>query len=209
MMVAVFGTVIAAYLIGSINFAVIFSKKFMKKDIRELGSGNAGSTNMLRSVGVVPGLLTFICDALKGAVACGLGKAVFSYYAQTADSVWILPLTGAYLCGIACMVGHVYPAFFGFKGGKGVATSVGIYAICCPPAIVIGLLFFTVVVFLTRYVSLGSILAAVLVVSLSLFLYRGEGFFPLCAACSLAMGLLIIVKHRGNMVRLFNHTESK
>ena len=107
-------TVIAAYLISSINFAVIFAKAFVKKDVREMGSGNAGATNVLRSAGVVPGILTFVCDALKGAVACLMGKLIFEYMYNINPSDWSAPIIGAYMCGLACMLGHVFPIFFGF-----------------------------------------------------------------------------------------------
>ncbi len=123
MIFALIAVVAVAYLIGSINFAIIFSSLLMKKDIRELGSGNPGTTNMLRTGGFVPGILTFVGDALKGAVACGLGKAVFAHFSGTVHPAWVAPLVGAYLCGVACMLGHMYPVFFRFKGGKGVAAN--------------------------------------------------------------------------------------
>ncbi len=201
--------VFAAYLIGSLNFAVIFSKAFLKQDIRELGSGNAGSTNMLRSAGLLPGLLTFVCDALKGAIACFMGQMIFEWLAVKTGAAWAAPLAGAYVCGLACMTGHIFPIFFRFKGGKGVAVSVGIYALCCAPAIAIGLAAFVLTVLITRYVSLGSIIAAVIVVSLSLVFYHAQGNFAFCAICSVTMGLMVLLKHRTNMVRLLKHQESK
>ena len=140
MIYAIF-TVILAYLLGSISFAIVFSKAFMKKDVRELGSGNAGTTNIMRTGGVKLGALTFLCDVLKGFITCFVGKLVFKFAFQNGDE-WAV--YGAFLCGLACMLGHVFPIFFQFKGGKGIATSVGIFAVCCWPAILIGLSVFAV-----------------------------------------------------------------
>ena len=135
MYLAAAAAVVIAYFFGSINFAVIFANAFLKKDVRELGSGNAGTTNVMRTAGFLPGALTFVCDALKGFAACFTGKMLFIHaYPDTIPWIYV-----AYMCGVACMLGHIFPIFFGFKGGKGVATSVGIFAVCCPIAIVIGL----------------------------------------------------------------------
>lgn len=202
-------TVIAAYLIGSISFAVIFSALFIKKDVRELGSGNAGTTNMMRVAGFLPGALTFICDALKGFAACYIGKLIFEYaYSQT-GSLWLHSSVGVYLCGLACMLGHMYPIFFGFKGGKGVATSVGIFTVCCPIAIISGLAVFAVSTIISKIVSLSSLLATVTVVVLSLIFYDKGGVFELQAVLSITMGALVFFKHRANIVRLINGNENK
>lgn len=138
MVFAAIAVVIAAYFIGSVNFAVIFAKAFLKKDVRNLGSGNAGATNVMRTAGFLPGILTFVCDALKGFLASYLGRLVFGLVISSGID-WLDPIYGAYLCGVACMLGHVFPIFFQFKGGKGAAISVGIYAVCCPLAIILGL----------------------------------------------------------------------
>ena len=200
--------VIAAYLIGSINFAVIFANAFLKKDVRKLGSGNAGTTNVMRTAGFLPGALTFVCDALKGFAASFGGKLVFELIEKNASAEWAVPIYGAYLCGLACMLGHVFPVFFQFKGGKGVATSVGVYAVCSPIAIVIGLCVFAAVVLLSKTVSLGSVLAALTVVILSIVLHGG-GPELITALLSIAMGLLVIIKHKDNIKRLISGTESK
>ncbi len=202
-------TVIAAYLIGSVSFAVIFSAVFIKKDVRELGSGNAGTTNMMRVAGFLPGALTFICDALKGFAACYIGKLIFEYaYSQT-ESMWLHSSFGVYLCGLACMLGHMYPIFFQFKGGKGVATSVGIYAVCCPIAIISGLGVFALSTIISKIVSLSSLLATVTVIVLSLIFHDDGGTFVLQALPSIAMGALVFFKHRENIVRLANGNENK
>ena len=213
--------VIAAYLIGSINFAVIFTKHFTKNDIRDFGSGNAGTTNVMRVGGLKPGILTFVCDALKGFAASLLGKYLFSIIISSNPSLsWAYPVYGAYLCGLVCMLGHVFPIFYQFRGGKGVAVSVGIYAVCCPKAIVLGLVVFALVTLLTKTVSIGSLIATVTVISLSVVFSNSPiGIFKteLDSAASLlwqsvlsiGMGVTIILKHIPNIKRLFSGEEKK
>ena len=198
-------SVIAAYLLGSLSFAVIFSDHFLKRDIRTLGSGNAGATNMMRNGGVRAGLLTFLCDALKGFAACLIGYYAFRYLA--ADNAWLSPIVGAYLCGVVCIIGHLFPIFFGFKGGKGVATCVGIYAVCCPIALACALTVFILLAFTTRYVSLGSVCGAATVVVFSILL--GLHNPPICWLFTLLIGGAVIVMHHRNIRNLLNHTEMK
>lgn len=202
-------TVIAAYLIGSINFAVIFTKIFTHRDVRDFGSGNAGTTNVMRVGGFWPGALTFLCDALKGFAACTLGRVMFDYIANNAQSEWALPIYGAYICGVACMLGHVFPIFFGFKGGKGVATSVGIFAVCCPVAIISGLACFAIVLLISKMVSLSSLAATVVVVVLSVIFANDGGAVLPQALMSIVMGIIVYVKHIGNIKRLIAGTEKK
>lgn len=209
MVITALVTVIAAYLIGSISFAVIFAKSFLKKDVRELGSGNAGTTNVMRNAGFLPGALTFIFDALKGFAAAFMGKAIFEYIHTQTGSEWSFWIYGAYLCGAACMLGHILPLFFGFKGGKGVATSVGIYAVCCPIAIIIGLAVFAVSTLVTRYVSLSSVLAATVVVVLSIVFHNDTAGILPQIILSISMGAMVIIKHKDNIKRLINGTERK
>jgi len=203
-------TVLAAYLIGSINFAVIFAKAFLKKDVRELGSGNAGTTNVMRNAGFLPGALTFLCDALKGFAASFLGLKMFEYISHFESGSWARGIYGALICGFVCMIGHVFPIFFGFKGGKGVATSVGIFAVCSPLAITLGLVVFAIVLITTKYVSLSSLIATVVVVVLSItfsdFVYAD--LLPQ-AILIIAMGAIVFLKHKSNIKRLLSGTESK
>lgn len=208
MLITAIVTVVAAYLIGSINFAVIFSKAFTKNDVRNIGSGNAGTTNVMRTAGFLPGALTFICDALKGFVAVFIGKLVFQYMFQNGIE-WAAPIYGAYICGLACMLGHVFPIFFQFKGGKGVATSVGIYSICCPIAIISGLVVFAVSTIVSKIVSLSSLLATVVVVVLSVIFYDSSAWIVPQVVLSLCMGLIVVLKHTGNIKRLLSGTENK
>lgn len=201
----VIAAVIIAYLLGSINFAVIFANIFLKKDVRELGSGNAGTTNVMRTAGFLPGALTFICDVLKGFAACFIGKMLFIHaFPDTIPWIYV-----AYMCGVACMLGHVFPIFFRFKGGKGVATSVGIFAVCCPIAIIIGLTVFAVMTLITRVVSLSSLVATVTVISLSLVFYNSEANIALPAVLSISMGVTVFLKHKDNIKRLVKGEEKK
>ncbi len=209
MVITAFVTVAAAYLIGSISFAVIFAKSFLKKDVRELGSGNAGATNVMRNAGFLPGALTFLFDALKGFAAAYMGKAIFQYIHTQIGGEWSYGIYGAFLCGAACMLGHIFPFFFGFKGGKGVATSVGIYAVCCPIAIIIGLAVFAITVLISRYVSLASVLAATVVVVLSIIFHNDTAGILPQIILTLLMGAMVIGKHKDNIKRLINGTENK
>ena len=205
MYLAAAAAVVIAYFLGSINFAVIFANAFLKKDVRELGSGNAGTTNVMRTAGFLPGALTFVCDALKGFAACFIGKMLFIHaYPDTIPWIYV-----AYMCGVACMLGHVFPIFFGFKGGKGVATSVGIFAVCCPIAIIIGLTVFALMTLITKIVSLSSLVATVTVISLSIVFYNSDANIALPAVLSISMGAIVFLKHKDNIKRLIKGEEKK
>lgn len=209
MTISIIVTVIAAYLIGSVNFAVIFVRAFIKRDVRELGSGNAGATNVLRNAGLLPGILTFVLDALKGFVAAYIGKVVFDYVYGITGNELTNGIIGAYACGLFCMLGHVFPFFFDFKGGKGVAICVGIFAVCSPIAIICGLAVFTGVTLISKYVSLGSVSATVTVVLLASILADKNVLLLPQIILALLMGVIIIVKHMDNIKRLLSGTESK
>ncbi len=207
--------IVAAYLIGSINFAVIFTKAFNHADVRDFGSGNAGTTNVLRVSGTKAGLLTFICDALKGAVACIVGVLVFNYALSSADVSGIYnPVYVRFLCGIACMIGHCWPIFFGFRGGKAAATSIGIFAVCCPIGIALGLIGFAVTLIISRFVSLGSLVATLIVVA-SIIVSAFTGYYGADAnpfvLTVLAMlgGFIVFYRHKENITRLIKGTENK
>ena len=196
---------IIAYLIGSINFSVIFSKKFAGFDVREKGSGNAGSTNMLRSVGKGAAALTLLCDVLKGVVAIliaiGIGNLV-----QSADKGLLVQIAG-----ITVVIGHTFPIFFGFKGGKGVATSLGILLMTNWQIGLICLVFALVLMALTQMVSLGSCAAAVLFPVLTLFIkdhyiVAEEGSYFIY---SVILAVIVLYNHRSNIKRMLNGTENK
>ncbi len=200
---------IIAYLIGSVNFSVIFSKKFAGFDVREKGSGNAGSTNMLRSVGKKAAALTLICDVLKGVVAIVIAIIVGNII-QDSNKELLLQIAG-----IAVVLGHTFPIFFQFKGGKGVATSLGILLMSNWQIGLICLVFALVLMALTRMVSLGSCAAAVLFPVLTLFINdhytvltegkQGSTYL----VYSIIMAVIVLFNHRSNIKRILNGTENK
>ena len=198
---------IFAYLLGSLNFAVIFTKLFIKKDVREFGSGNAGTTNVMRVGGFLPGALTFLFDGLKGFAASYSGKLVFDYIANNSDFEWANAVYGAFICGLACMLGHVYPIFFQFKGGKGVATSVGIFAVCCPIAIILGLTTFALLTLITRIVSVSSLTATIVVVVCTMIFHNDSALLWPQALLAIIMGIIVFLKHSENIRRLVSGEE--
>ena len=201
---------IFAYAIGSINFSVILSKKMAGFDVREKGSGNAGSTNMLRSVGKKAAAITLICDILKGVVAI-LIAVVLGWIFKDSDKSLLVQIAG-----ILVIVGHTYPIFFEFKGGKGVATSLGVLLISNWQLGLICLVFALVLMALTRMVSVGSIAAAILFPVLTLFVNmhmlqsnyivtQGSGYL----IYSILLAALVIFNHRTNIQRILNGKENK
>jgi len=201
--------VIGAYLLGSVNFAVIFTKYFTKKDVRDFGSGNAGSTNALRVGGKKIGILTFVCDFFKGSIATYLGKVIFEYIAKNSESPLANPVYGMYFCALACLIGHIFPLFFGFRGGKGVATGVGIYLVICPISALVGLSAFLIVVLISRMVSLSSIIGDISVIITALILrYESASFWFQLLFC-IILGGIVVFKHKENIIRIINKTENK
>ena len=200
---------IISYLIVSINFSVIFSKKMAGFDVREKGSGNAGSTNMLRSVGKKAALITLICDILKGVVSIGIAILLGNVIANMNRELLLQ------IVGIAVVIGHTFPIFFGFKGGKGVATSLGVLLMSNWQIGLICLVFALVLMLLTRMVSLGSCAAAVLFPVLTLFINdnytvltegkNGNVYF----IYSLLLAVIVLFNHRSNIKRILNGTENK
>ncbi len=201
------GAILAAYLIGSINFAVIFSNIFTGRDVRKSGSGNAGATNVMRTAGILPGILTFVFDAAKGFAGAFLGLQVFDKFLP--DLLIFTPIYGAYICYIFVMIGHIFPVFFGFRGGKGIATSVGGFAVCCWPAIVIGLSAFAVSTLISKIVSLSSLIATVFVVTFAIvFVDTSVAILPQIIMAVVA-GAIVFYTHRANIVRLARGEEKK
>ena len=201
---------IIAYLIGSINFSVILSKKIAGFDVREKGSGNAGSTNMLRSVGKKAAVITLVCDILKGVVAILIAVLLGAIFKNCDKSLLVQ------IAGILVIVGHTFPIFFEFKGGKGVATSLGVLLISNWKLGLICLVFALVLMALTRTVSIGSIAAAVLFPVLTLFVNmhilqsnflvtEGSGYF----IYSIIIAGIVIFNHRANIQRILSGKENK
>ena len=200
---------LVAYLLGSINFSVLISKKMAGFDVREKGSGNAGATNMLRSVGKKGAIFTLIGDCLKGVVAI-LFAIIVGKIAKNTDKALLVQLAG-----IAVVLGHTFPIFFGFKGGKGVATSLGVLLMSNWQIGLICLVFAIVLMALTRMVSLGSCAAAVLFPVLTLFINQhytvltdgknGRVYF----VYSVILAIIVLYNHRSNIKRILNGTENK
>lgn len=188
-----------AYLLGSINFAIIFSKKFAGFDVREKGSKNAGTTNVLRTVGKKAAVLTLLCDILKGVAAV--------IVAMLAANIWdeVDVDTLKYLAGFFAIVGHTFPVYYGFKGGKGVATALGVLLVVNPQIGLSCLVFALVIMIATRWVSLGSIMAALLFPILTVIMTDNFG----AKLISILIGLLVIFNHRTNIKRLKQGTENK
>lgn len=192
---------VVAYLIGSINSSILISKAVMGKDIRESGSGNAGATNMLRTMGKKYAIITLVIDILKGVVALLLAKLAMSFGAYDVSM---------YIAGVAVVVGHNFPVFFGFKGGKGVATSLGVILLLDWKIGLITLAIAIVIMAISKYVSLGSIMAAVVFMILQIaVMIINDSFDVTRLVCVLILGGLLIIRHRANIVRLLNGTENK
>lgn len=200
---------IIAYLIGSINFSILISKKKAGYDIRQKGSGNAGTTNMLRNLGKKYAAITLICDVLKGVVAIVIAIIVGNILGDTNKALLVQ------IAGVAVVIGHTFPMFFGFKGGKGVATSLGILLMTNWQLGLICLVFALVLMALTRVVSMGSIAAAILYPILTLFVGGGHyivessglgnGYF----IYSVILAVIVIFNHRENIKRILSGTENK
>ncbi len=200
---------LAAYLVGSIPFGYLAGKLFHRKDIRAGGSGNIGATNALRQYGAKTGVAVLILDLLKGlAVALLLTKVAPSLalkYTQGAPQERFF----FQLPALMVILGHMYPVFLGFKGGKGVATAAGVFIILAPVPLIVAMLIFLAVTALSRYVSLGSIIAAAMLFVSELvwnvFILR-EPEFPWL---TLIVVLLVILKHDQNILRLLERRENR
>ncbi len=196
---------VIAYLLGSISFSVIISKKMAGFDVREKGSGNAGTTNVLRSVGKKAAILTLICDVLKGVLAVLVAYIAGNIVKEGVDRALLIQIAG-----LLVVVGHTFPIFFGFKGGKGIATALGVLLITNWNIGLICLVFALVLMALTKMVSLGSISAAILFPVLILLMphtaYLVDGNYIIY---SILMAVLVVFNHRANVKRLLNGTENK
>lgn len=190
-----------AYLIGSIPFGYLIVKLMRGADVRQTGSGGTGATNVSRRAGKVAGVVTLLLDALKGAVAVFVAaKWCDQFRLEWTAADWIV--LGA---AVAAIVGHIFPIWLGFRGGKGVATGAGVFLMIAPLALLAAGVVFLVVVLLTRYVSLGSIVGAA---TIPLFVWLGGLRAPELTGAVVG-ALLIIFAHRANIARLIAGTESK
>ncbi len=187
--------IIVAYLIGSINLSIILSKKMTGTDIRTQGSGNAGATNTLRTMGKKAAVIVLLFDILKGVAVVLMARLM--------SGLSLDPVLFVQLAAIAVILGHNFPIYYGFKGGKGVATSLGVITVLNPMIGVICLVFAVVIMVITKMVSLGCILAAVLYPILILFLDHQYFIFALIIA------VLLIFRHRSNIKRILSGDENK
>jgi len=193
--------VIIAYLLGSIPFGYLIVRRKLGDDIRQTGSGGTGATNVSRRAGKTAGIITLVLDALKGSLAVLLAMGL------SPDVHWIIAAAA-----IAAIIGHMFPVWLGFRGGKGVATGVGVFLILAPIALLCAGIVFLGVVLLTRYVSLGSITAAV---TIPFFVWLQSVFVAPAAElkwlliAAILGALLIVFAHRGNIGRLARGTESR
>ena len=189
--------ILCAYLLGSINFAIIISKAKYKEDIRTFGSKNAGMTNMMRTYGKSAAALTITGDIVKAIVACIIGYLVMGQL-------------GAFAAGLFCMVGHVFPLYYGFKGGKGVVTAFTTACMTDPLAFLIIFALFIVMVLIWRYISLGSITCFALYPLVLAFTTKVfGGMISPFIIFAVLMSVLVVAKHWTNIQRLRNGTESK
>lgn len=194
--------VLAAYLLGSIPSSVWIGKIFYGIDVREHGSGNAGTTNTIRILGYKAGIPVFIIDALKGWFAVFLTKIVFGYFPSIE-----MPEYMSFVAAAAVVLGHIFPVFAGFRGGKGVATLLGVgFGLMTIPAL-IALGIFMIVLFSFGYVSLASITAAVTFPFVAYFFVMPDHILLLLLA--IAVAIFVPITHRQNIKRLLNGTENK
>ena len=188
-----------AYLLGSIPFGLLVTRVFGRGDVRKEGSGNIGATNVSRVAGPLAGILTLLLDGAKGTAAV----LIAGRYSND-SAMWMV------IAGLAVLVGHCFPVWLRFKGGKGVATAAGVYLAMSPPAFLGGLILFSLIAGYSRYVSLGSVAAAVAMPLLTYFLWAPHHAPPLVVTIgSLAIAILIVYKHDANLRRLAEGTEPK
>lgn len=209
---AVIGTgLIISYLLGSINFAIIITKLFKKGDIRDYGSGNAGMTNVLRSVGKGAAAITLVGDFSKGIISVIIMRLLVNALVVSTSGLLDQNLLVAdYIAVYGALLGHVFPIFYRFKGGKGILVSFGAIMMLSPLAGLVCLLAFIISVICTKYVSFGSIVAAVVFpLSIAAFNLIYLQMITYEVLLTLPISAMIVFMHRTNIKRLLSHTESK
>ncbi len=185
---------VVSYLLGSLNFAVIISRLFFHDDVRKYGSGNAGATNMVRTYGRAWGIVTFVCDGLKAVVAVFL-------------SMLLMGEGGAYIAALFAILGHVFPVYYKFRGGKGVAVAAISILSLNPLVFLILVALFVTIVAVSKYISLGSIICAFFYPMLLNAFNTDKGFIATTASVLLAV--IVIATHKDNIKRLMSRTENK
>jgi acyl phosphate:glycerol-3-phosphate acyltransferase len=185
--------ILAGYLLGSIPFALLLTRRWSTADLRHVGSGNLGAANVMRTAGVRAGVLVALLDMLKGAASVVLAERL------TGNAV------APAIAGFAAIVGHIYPVWLRFRGGKGVATACGVFSVLAPLAVLPALAVFVAAVWITKYISLGSVLASAALPPLT---YAAGGPPPAVAAAA-AAAAIIVFRHRSNVARLRAGTERR
>ncbi len=185
--------IVAAYAIGSIPFALILARQWGTRDLRLIGSGNLGAANVWRATGATAGVLVALLDILKGAAGVVVAERLNSGAAAPAAA------------GVAAVVGHIYPVWLGFRGGKGVATSCGVFAVLTPLAVVPALAVFAISVWITKYISAGSVLASLALPPLA----YATGGSPSAVTAAAVVAALVLFRHRSNLTRVRAGTEPR
>lgn len=203
---------VVSYLLGSLSFAIIISKGIYKKDIRQFGSGNAGMTNVLRTFGKGAAAMTLAGDALKGALAVFFAKAFMSHYRSVVMpgglSYEFVYDCAVYIAVFGAFIGHLYPVYFGFRGGKGISVACGAMMAATPLCTRAALGIFIIIVIFTRIVSLASIVSSCSYFFITLIAFRITGEFSLPnLVTAVVVPAIIVYAHRANIKRLLNGTE--
>jgi len=188
--------ILIGYLLGNVSVGILIARLYGIKDIRKVGSGNAGTTNVLRNLGWAPSVLTLAGDCLKGLVAALIGK-------------WIAGDVGLLIGGNFAVIGHDFPVFFKFKGGKGIATNLGLIIVVNPWIALILTVAVIAVVAFTRYMSVGSIMACFLYPTLTAIMMRGSEFYTAYLLFAIFAGALALYCHRANVLRLIKKQENR
>lgn len=220
MYLIIIAVAVISYLIGSVNFSIILSKVISGKDIRESGSGNAGATNMLRTYGKKMGVVTLLLDVLKGIIsvliAIYIREKIYNgdilYEARAVYHVYFENFLASlpYIAGVCVILGHNFPLYFGFKGGKGVATSLGVVLMLDWKVGLIVAVCAIAIMAITRYVSLGSILGGAMFIVIEIVKAIGTKNYSIVElVCVIIIGGLLIARHHANIKRLINGTENK
>ena len=195
-------TILLAYILGSIPSSVWIGKIFFDVDVREHGSGNAGTTNTIRTLGYKAGIPVFIIDALKGWFAVFMSKVIFGYFPEIEMPDYVQVVAAA-----AVVIGHIFPVFAGFRGGKGVATLLGVGFGLIPIPALIALGIFTIVLLCFGYVSLASITATVTLPIVTYFFVMPDNL--ILFLLSITVAIFVPITHKENIKRLLNGTENK
>ncbi len=196
-----------AYLIGSVSPSYLVGELIKGVDLREHGSGNLGFSNALRVLGKGPGIAVLLFDVLKGFFAVWIAKGIGLYLGLSGEFIVVLNV----MAGLAVILGHIYTCFLGFKGGKGVATGLGVFLYLSPAAVTLAFVVWVITVFITRYISLGSILAAI---SLPVFIWSCNVFVSACSTnwtlfLAIVIAAMVVLKHISNIQRLLAGCENK